>query len=84
LVVRSVIFKDPPGIGHIADLTQINGSSTETGDAALNYSIPPYESRSFSVDYYDISASVGTYTGTVTVIAENSAVRSIVSTIIIV
>ena len=83
-MVRSVIFKDPPGIGHIADLTQIDGSSTETGDAAVNYSIPPYDRRSFSVNYYDTGAGVGTYTGTVTVIAENSAVRSIVSTIIIV
>jgi hypothetical protein len=84
LVVRSVIFKDPPGIGHTANLTQIDGSSTETGDAALNYSIPSHDARSFAVSYYDTGAGVGTYTGTVTVIAENSAVHSIVSTIIIV
>lgn len=83
-MVRSVIFKDPPGIGHVSNLSSLNGSSTETGDAALNYSIPSHDARSFSVNYYDTGAGVGTYTGTITVIAENSAVHSIISTIIIV
>lgn len=84
LIVRAVIFDNPAGIGHTADFSSLGGSSTERGDAVLSHTIVARGVRNFTVAYNDAGAGIGTYSGTIVVIAENNVRQKIDSTIIIV
>jgi hypothetical protein len=79
-----VIFDNPAGIGHTADFSSLGGSATERGNATLSHTIVARGVRNFTVSYNDAGAGIGTYYGTITVIAENNARQHIDSTIIIV
>jgi hypothetical protein len=84
LVIRSVMFDNPGGIGHTADFSSLGGSSAERGNAVLSHTIVARGVRNFTVSYNDAGAGIGTYSGTIVVIAENNVRQNIASTIIIV
>jgi len=83
LVIQSMTFNGPVGVGHTANLSNLGGSSTETGNASLAYSFAPNAVQTFTVDYYDTGAGPGTYTGNVVISGSNSTSQTIASTIVI-
>jgi len=83
VTIQSVTFNNPVGIGHIANLSNLGGSSTETGNASLAYSFASNAVQTFTVDYYEAGIADGTYTGNVVVSGSNGVKATLLSTIII-
>jgi uncharacterized delta-60 repeat protein len=83
VTVQSIVFYDPPGISHSADLTSLGGSGFANGNAALSYVIGAGQSQNFIVTYIDSGAGPGTYAGTI-VIEGSGATRVVINTTIIV
>jgi hypothetical protein len=77
-------FNDPVGVGHIANLVNLGGSSTETGNASLSYSLGVGATQTFTLDYTNTGAGAGTYLGNVIISGSNSTGQTINSTITVV
>jgi hypothetical protein len=82
IVIQSMTFNDPSGVGHTANLLNLGGSSNVTGNATLSYSLIPSAVQTFTVDYYDSGVGVGTYTGNIIIVGSN-AIQTISSTVVI-
>jgi uncharacterized delta-60 repeat protein len=83
VTVQSIVFYDPAGISHSADLTNLGGSGFANGNATLSYVIGAGQSQTFTVTYIDSGAGPGTYAGTI-VIEGSGATRVVINTTIIV
>jgi len=84
LTIQSMTFNDPPGVGHIANLVNLGGSSTETGNASLSQLLDPGITKTFTLDYTNTGAGAGTYLGNVIISGSNSTGQTINSTITVV
>jgi hypothetical protein len=83
VTIQSINFRDPPGIGHSADLTNLGGTTNVTGSATLSYNLAVGASQTFSIDYINSTAAAGTYEGRVLISGSDRASTVITSTIII-
>jgi hypothetical protein len=83
LTIQSIIFNDPPGIQHTANLTNLGGNGAVTGNSVLNYSLIPGNFQTFTVDYDTTTVPAGTYTGTIDIGGTNGQVQTITSTIVV-
>jgi uncharacterized delta-60 repeat protein len=83
VTVQSIVFYDPTGISHSANLTNLGGSGFANGNATLSYVIGPGLSQTFTVTYIDSGAGPGTYAGTI-VIEGSGSTRVVINTTIIV
>ena len=83
LTIQSMVFNDPPNIGHTANLVNLGGSSTETGNASLTYNLAVSATQTFTVDYTNAGASPGTYYGNVIISGSDNTSQTINSTITI-
>lgn len=63
VTIQSINFRDPPDIGHVANLTNLGGAANETGNATLAYNLAVGASQTFSIDYNSSTAAPGTYEG---------------------
>jgi len=84
LTIQSMTFNDPVGVGHIANLVNLGGSSTETGNASLSQLLDPGITKTFTLDYTNTGAGTGTYLGNVIISGSNSTGQTINSTITVV
>ena len=80
-------FKDPPGIGHTVNLTNLGAGSAVVGDAILSYYLDVGASVTFTVDYYTLSAPngalAGNYIGTIIINGTEDITQTITSNIIV-
>jgi hypothetical protein len=83
VTIQSINFRDPPDIGHVANLTNLGGAANETGNATLAYNLAVGASQTFSIDYNSSTAAPGTYEGRVLISGSDRASTVITSTIII-
>jgi hypothetical protein len=83
LKIQSMVFTDPAGIQHVANLTNLGGGGAVTGNATLDHSLLPGSSQTFTVNYTRTNAPVGNYTGTIAIRGSNGRVQVITSTIIV-
>jgi len=84
VTLQSMNFNDPVGIGHTANLSNLGGSSTETGNAILFYPFSPNSVKTFTVDYNNAGAGAGTFSGNIVIGGSNGTTAIIDSTIIII
>jgi len=83
LIIQSVTFNNPVGIGHTANLANLGGSSTEIGNALLSYNFDSRTVQTFTVDYYDAGAGAGRYVGNIVIGGSNGTSQTIASAILI-
>jgi uncharacterized delta-60 repeat protein len=81
VTVQSIVFYDPSGISHSANLTNLGGSSFANGNATLSYVIGAGLRQTFTVTYIDSGVGPGTYAGNI-VIEGSGATRVIINTTI--
>jgi len=83
VTIQSINFRDPPDINHVANLTNLGGSSSVTDNATLSYVLGVGASQTFTIDYNSSTAAPGTYEGRVLISGSDRASTVITSTIII-
>jgi len=83
LIIQSVTFNNPVGIGHTANLSNLGGSSAEIGNALLSYNFDSRTVQTFTVDYYDAGAGAGKYVGNIVIGGSNGTSQTIASAILI-
>jgi len=83
VTIQSINFRDPPDIGHVADLSNLGGSASVTGNATLSYVLGVGASQTFAIDYNSTTAPAGTYEGRVMIAGSDRASTVITSTIVI-
>jgi hypothetical protein len=85
--IQSMIFKDPMGIGHITDLSNLGGGKAVVGDSILSCYLDVDASVTFTVVYYNLSglagAPAGNYTGTIVINSSDNTTQNIVNKIIV-
>jgi hypothetical protein len=83
VTIQSINFRDPPDINHVADLSNLGGSSSVTDNATLSYVLGVGASQTFTIDYNSTTAAVGTYEGRVLITGSDRASTVITSTIVV-
>jgi hypothetical protein len=83
VTIQSINFRDPPNISHVADLTNLGGSASVTGNATLSYVLGVGASQTFAIDYINTTAAAGTYEGRVMIAGSDRASTVITSTIVV-
>jgi hypothetical protein len=83
VTVNSITFTDPLRIRHTADLSELGGSYTETGNPTLSYLLQAGETKTFTVNYIDNGAGAGTFYGTIVVNGSENAIASVNTTVIV-
>jgi len=81
VTINSVTFNNPIGIGHTANLVNLGGSSTETGNATLFYPFSSNSVRTFTVEYNIVGIVDGIYAGNIVISGSNDVMAVINSTI---
>jgi len=80
--IDTFTFNDPASIGHTANLANLGGGSAVTGNVTgLGYTLGISASQSFTVDYNDTGAGVGTYSGNIVIGGSGATTQTINSTI---
>jgi hypothetical protein len=78
-------FTDPAGIGHVANLTNLGGSSAvSSNQVALTYNLRTGTPATFTVDYQSaVGTAVGTYSGRIVINGKYNTKQTIKSTIVV-
>ena len=84
LEIQSMTFTDPVGITHTANLSNLGGgSAVATNQTALTYNLQVGTPATFTVDYRNVSAPIGTYSGRIVINGQYNTTQTIVSNIVV-
>jgi hypothetical protein len=84
LLIQSMTFTDPAGIGHTANLSNLGGgSAVTTNQIPLAYSLRVGTPATFTVDYQNVSAPIGTYSGQIVINGKFKTMQTINSTVVV-